>query len=198
MAKQMAEANQNIFQKTWSWLTASKVRWIGALVVIIVLVGGYWKMSSASAGAVTYQTSTVQSGTVVSTISDSGRALTTSALNIETQVSGIVKDVYIKDGDKVYAGERIADMTFDTNGQQNYAQALSSYLSAKNAVASDNANYYSLQSTMFTANQKFINDAVMRGLATDDPTYIEENGTGRQLRRRLLINKLHFQKTKPL
>lgn len=173
----IVEPKQNFFQKVWSWLTASKIRWIGALVVVVILIGGYWKMSSSSGSAVTYQTSTVQSGTVVSTISDSGRVLTTSALNIETQVSGIVKDVYVKDGDKVYAGERIADVTFDTNGQQNYAQALASYLSAKNAVASDNANYYSLQSSMFTANQKFINDAVMRNLATDDPTYIEENGT---------------------
>jgi len=150
---------------------------IAAIIVIVILAVGIWKMQSSSASAVQYQTSTVQSGTVVSSISDSGRALTTSALNIETQVSGIVKTVYVKDGDKVYAGQRIADVTFDTNGQQNYAQALASYLSAKNAVASDNANYYSLQSAMFTANQKFINDAVARGLTIGDPTYIEENGT---------------------
>jgi len=168
---------KNFIQKVWSWLTFSKKRWIGALVVILLAVFGIWKLQSNAASAVTYQTGVVTKGTVVSTISDSGRALTTSALNIETQVSGIVKDVYVKDGDTVYTGERIADVTFDTNGQQNYAQAYASYLSAKNAVASDNANYYSLQSSMFTANQKFINDAVMRGLATDDPTYIEENGT---------------------
>ena len=36
---------------------------------------------------------------------------------------------------------------------------------------------YSLQSAEFVANQKFMNDAVERDLATDDPIYIEENAT---------------------
>lgn len=170
------EEKQNHLARFFSWLSADKKHLIGFFIFLAVLVFGFWKAHSSSIAAVSYQTSTVAKGTVISTISDSGRALTTSALNIETQVSGIVKNVYVKDGDRVYAGEKIADITFDTNGQQNYAQALSSYLSAKNAVASDNANYYSLQSAMFTANQKFINDAVARGLSAGDPTYIEENG----------------------
>ena len=174
-----SKVQQNIFQRVWLWITFSKKRWISALVVLIIVAGIIFKIRSAGSNVVKYQTTSVQKGTVVSTVSASGRALTTSALNIETQVSGIVKDVYVKDGDKVYAGQVIADFTLDTNGIQNYAQASASYLSAKNAVATDNADYYSLQSAMFTANQKFINDAAARGLSTGDPTYIEEYGTWR-------------------
>lgn len=174
-----SKVRQNIFQKAWLWITFSKKRWISALIILAVVAGIIFKIRSAGSNVVKYQTTSVQKGTVVSTVSASGRALTTSALNIETQVSGIVKDVYVKDGDKVYAGQVIADFTLDTNGIQNYAQASASYLSAKNAVATDNADYYSLQSAMFTANQKFINDAAARGLSTGDPTYIEEYGTWR-------------------
>ena len=177
--KKDKQAKQNLFQKIWSWLTASKKRWILVVVIVLVAIVGFWRIKASSSGAVSYQTATVTKGTVVSTISASGRALTTSALNIETQVSGIVKNVYVKDGDKVIAGQRIADFTFDTVGQQNYDQALASYMNAKNSVASANASYFSLQSSMFTANQKFINDAVSRGLVTGDPTYIEEYGTWR-------------------
>jgi macrolide-specific efflux system membrane fusion protein len=47
--------------------------------------------------------------------------------------------------------------------------------SAKSAVVSANNAYYSMQSAEYVANQKFMNDAVARTLATDDPTYIEED-----------------------
>jgi len=56
-------------------------------------------------------------------------------------------------------------------------QAWSSYLSAKNNLASAKSRLNTLQAAEFAANQKFINDAVARGLATDDPTYIQENAT---------------------
>jgi len=68
----------------------------------------------------------------------------------------------------------------DTAGQQRQAQAYSSLLSAQNGLQSANTQMYSLQNSLFVANQKFVND---KGIAnpTDqnkqDPVYIEENAS---------------------
>jgi membrane fusion protein, macrolide-specific efflux system len=59
--------------------------------------------------------------------------------------------------------------------QQQTAAAWASYLSAKNNLDSAKTTLYTLQSASFAANQKFINDAVARELATNDPTYIQQN-----------------------
>jgi macrolide-specific efflux system membrane fusion protein len=121
------------------------------------------------------QTQKVERGTIVSSISASGQILTANIVNITTNTKGLVKKVYVKDGDKVWAGRKIMELTLDSDAQQKAASAYSSYLSAKNNLDSAQATLYTLQSQEFAANQKFINDAVARGLASDDPTYIQEN-----------------------
>ena len=158
----------------WSWLRGDKKRLIGAGVLIVILIFIGLRIRATGANKVQYQTAKVQKGTVVETVSASGKALTTSALTINTGASGIVNDVYVKDGDTVYAGQKIASITLDSVGEQQYQQALSTYNSAKAAVASSQANYWTQQNAEFVANQKYINDAAARNLATDDPTYIEE------------------------
>lgn len=158
----------------WGWLKADKKRLIGAGVLVVALLFVLFRIRANAASKPSYQTSTVQKGTVVSTISASGKAISTSILPISTEASGIVSKVYVKDGDHVVKGQKIAAITLDTDGQKQYASALGSYLSSKNSLASANSGLYSQQSSEFSANQKFINDAVARNLDTTDPTYIQE------------------------
>ena len=132
----------NPVKRSWNWLRSDKKRLIGSVIVLIILIFGIWKIVSGKSNAVKYQTSVVTKGTVVSTISASGLALSTSVLPINTQSSGIVKTVYVKDGDKVVKGQKIADLTLDTNGEQQNSSALSSYYGAKSAVVSANNAYY--------------------------------------------------------
>lgn len=165
-----------VVSRFWLWVRADKKRIFAAIFIAIFVVGVvFWRISTAARTTTHYQTAAVSRGTIVSTVSASGRALTTNVFSINTAASGTVNKVYVKDGDKVYAGQAIAQLTLDTVGQQQYNMQLVNYLAAKNAVMSAQTNYYTLQAAMYTANQKFVNDAVARGLATDDPTYIEEN-----------------------
>lgn len=180
MAK--VQVKLNLWQKIaaklktfWGWLRVDKKRLIGAIIVLAILIFGIWKITSANGSKVTYQTSTVQKGTVVSTISASGRAISTSVLPISTNTSGIVTKVYVKDGDKVFKGQKIADITMDTTGEQQYSSALSGYYSAKSGLVSANNAYYTTQAAEYAANVKFMNDAVARTLDVTDPTYIQEN-----------------------
>lgn len=143
------------------------------LLVIIILIGN--KLFGSKSTAPQYQTALVEKGTLVSSISASGSIATVGNINILTQATGTVKDVYVKNGDTVFQGQKIADITLDQNSQQKSSSAYASYLSSKNSLASAQSSLYSLDSQMWAANQKFINDAVARGLATNDPTYIQQS-----------------------
>lgn len=158
----------------WLWLISDRKRLIVATVVVLIIIIGAWRIKAAGSSRISYQTSTVQKGTVVSTISASGKVVSTSVLPISTDASGIVAKVYVQDGDQMTKGQKIAEVTLDTAGQQQYSQALASYKTAVASYNSANANYWTQQSAEFSANQKFINDAAARNLSSTDPTYIQE------------------------
>lgn len=152
-----------------------------ALIVIIIIVGVFlFSKLSPSSKQPQYQTAQVTKGTLIVALTESGQVSVANKVSIVTQASGIVSNIYVKSGDSVNAGDKIADVTLDTAGQQRQAQAWSSYLSAQNSLNNANAQLYSLQNSLFVANQKFVND---KGIAnpTDedklDPVYIEENAS---------------------
>ena len=158
----------------WSWLKKDKRKLYLGIFALALLVIGIVAGVKRTSDEVQYQTTNIEKGTIVSSISASGSVLTSSILAINTQASGYVKAVYVKDGDYVYSGQKIAEITLDAEGQKQNSSNWASYLSAKSGVENANISYYSLQSAMFAANQKFINDAAARSLATDDPTYIQQ------------------------
>lgn len=147
MAK-LEKGKENPVKRFWQWLLADKKRWIGAIIILIIAVTGIWKLISNNSNKTTYQTSTVQKGTVVSTISASGKVLTTNTLSITTQASGVVKKVYVKDGDKVFQGQKLAEITLDSDGILANAKAYASYISAQNGVNSANNSYRSTQASL--------------------------------------------------
>ena len=150
-------------------------------VILLAVIGGYiYFRSKGSSQTPTYQTDTASRGTLISTVSASGNITAGNNINIATNASGTINQVFVKVGDKVTQGQKIATISLDQNALQKQAQAMASLLSAKNQLASAQANLNQLQAAEFSANQKFLNDASMRGLATDDPTYIQEWATWKQ------------------
>ncbi len=146
--KKDKEVQRNLFQKIWGWLIVDKKRWIGVIILVLVLIFGVWKLVSSKSSGIEYQTSVVTKGTVVSTISASGKVLTTNTLSINTQASGVVKKVYIKDGDKVFAGQKLAEIELDSDGTLANAKAYASLISAQNSVNSANNSYRSTQASL--------------------------------------------------
>ncbi|OGE25275.1 hypothetical protein A3C26_03985 [Candidatus Daviesbacteria bacterium RIFCSPHIGHO2_02_FULL_39_12] len=147
-------------------------------VAIILLILGFWgwrTFISPRTQQPQYQTAQVERETIVSSISASGQILSSNVMNVTTGTSGIVKQVFVSNGDKVTKGDKIAEIELDSAGQQRNASAWSSYLSAKNSLEAAQAKINSFQAAAFKANQTFINDAVARSLTTNDPTYIQEN-----------------------
>ncbi len=77
----------------------------------------------------------------------------------------------------MYAGEKIADLTLDTDGIIRQAQAYSNLLAAQNTLAASQAKLNSLQSSLFKANQAFVTDRGVNNPSEADkadPVYIEE------------------------
>lgn len=148
------------------------------VIIALVLGGGYFAISKIvknKSSQPQYQTAQAEKGILVVSVSASGNITSGNNINITTNASGTVDQVFVKNGDKVTQGQKIATITLDQDSLQRQSQTWSSYLSAKNSLFSAQNNYYSLQAAEFKANVTFVNDAVMRGLAVTDPTYIQEN-----------------------
>ena len=160
-----------------SWFLKASLKKKLVILVAILAVGwfGGSRIIRTREQQPQYQTVHAEKGTLITSVSASGTVTSESNVGITTNATGIVKEVYVKDGDTVSQGDKIADITLDINSQQKQAAAWSSYLSAKNSLDSAKAKINSLQAAEFKANQTFMNDAVARGLATDDQTYIQEN-----------------------
>lgn len=137
------------------WLFDSRIK--AAIFIIILLFSGYFgfRILGQRSQKPQYQTARVEKGTIVSSISASGQMITANLMTISTNASGIVKQVFVKDGDPVVSGQKIAELELDASGQQKNAQAWSSYLSAKSTLDSANTALYTLQSDMFTKWKKF-------------------------------------------
>lgn len=107
------------------------------VLVILAVVGiayfGYAKIFKRTA-AVTYQTTKVVKGTLISSIAATGSITAGNTTNISTKASGTVTKVYVKNGDSVKKGQKILDITLDNDGIENRSLAWQTYLKAKENV----------------------------------------------------------------
>ncbi len=130
-----------------------KMWWKIAVVVVILLLGwfGYKKINANEETDSQYRTATVSRGNLVSTISASGSISSGGNTNIYTSISGQVAAVYVKNGDSVRQGQKIALITLDQDGQRKQSSAWAGYLNAKNSVESAKQNKSSLENQVATA-----------------------------------------------
>jgi len=148
-----------------------------ALIIVLIILAVFigWRIiASKKDKEPQLQTAEVERGTIISSISASGQVLSVNIMSANTQASGIVKEVYLKDGDDVKKGDKILKIELDFQGEQKNSQAWSSYLSAKNNLESAKITQYSLQADMFEEWDDFKN------LAEND-TYKDPNSDNRNL-----------------
>lgn len=142
------------------FLKLSKTKKALIIVLIVVLGGvGIRQINVTKKSTPTYQTAQVEKGTLVVAISVSGQVSSANSAEVTTQASGVVKTVFVKDGDTVKTGDKIAQIDLDLTGQQRSQQAYASYQSAQNNVESAKASYYSMQSSMLTQWQSYMDKA---------------------------------------
>ncbi len=129
------------------------------IVLIIISVAGYFVYKNASGSNRAVETNkltqTVKIGDIVSAVSASGQIETANYLPITTSVNGIVKEVFVKEGDSVTQGQKIMEITLDSEGQSAKDSAYSNYLKAKNSVESAKNSLYSLETSKIQKEEAF-------------------------------------------
>src|SRR5258706_3220709 len=153
--------------------------------VIVILGLFFWGRNLLSPKAAQYQTAQVTRGTIISTVSESGQVVASNRVEITSQASGVINHVYVKDGDTVTAGETIADMTLDTDGAKNQAQAYASYLASESNLNATNAQVYTLQSGLFSKWKTFTDIATNSTYQNPDGS---PNTSNRQLAQFVEVN----------
>lgn len=129
-----------------------------AIILVLLLVLGFfiWWIFQKNNQQPTFTTAQVEKGTIVSTISASGNLIQTNTFTVTTQATGIVKNVFVKDGQKVKKGDKLVEVTLDESGEEARTKAWASYLSAKNALESASQNKLSLQKEVASAKDTLI------------------------------------------
>ncbi len=159
-------------------LFATKKGIIISIIGVVILGFFAFRAFGQSSKQPTFQTEQATKGTLIKSVSASGQITSSNNVSVTIQASGVVSAVYVQNEDAVNQGQKIADITLDQASQQKQAAAWSSYLSAQSSLNAAKAKINSLQSTLFKANQTFLND---KGIANpdsttkEDPKYIEEN-----------------------
>ena len=100
-------------------LYAAAHKAIATVVALIVLYGGYhyYGVLTAPSTATRYVTTTVATGTVVATLTETGQVSASHQITLSPQASGQVIGIYVKPGDQVYAGQIVAQLDATTAQQ---------------------------------------------------------------------------------
>src|SRR5258708_1317293 len=128
----------------WFWKDKKRL----LILAVLLVVAFFILRGRSSASKPTYQTEKVQRGTIISTVTASGHVLSANTMTVTTGATGVVKKVYVKEGDKVYAGQTIAQLTLDTDGAVANAKAWASLVSAQDSYNSANNNYRGTQAAL--------------------------------------------------
>jgi len=161
------------------FLALSRIKKVGVILLMLVIGWfGIQKISSSQKTTPVYQTAIVEKGTLVAAVSVSGQVSSAHSAEVTTQASGVVTGVYVKDGDTVKAGDKIAQLDLDLTGQQRSQQAYASYQSAQNNLETAKANLYTSQSTLLTEWESYMSKATNDTYENADDT---PNAANRQL-----------------
>lgn len=147
-----------------------KLYLLALLVIVIVVTLGQHFLGNSSTSQSTQQTSlaSVIKGSIASSVSASGKVETANYLPINTGVNGIVKKVFVKEGDTVTKGQKIMEITLNSDGEENLASAWASYLSAKNSLAKAKTDLLSKENSLINAKEDFQTEKEHNSYQTHD------------------------------
>ena len=147
-----------------------------ALISVVVLALAffiYTKINATNKGKVSYQTATAEKGTLIVSLTTSGQVAATNSRTVTTTASGVVKSVYVKEGQKVSTGTPLMLIDLDLDGRQQLQSAYAQLQSAQNALVTAQNRIYSLDSAL--VNAKNIFDNQWASISPDDPGYKQAN-----------------------
>jgi multidrug efflux pump subunit AcrA (membrane-fusion protein) len=123
--------------KIFNWIKSLAWFYKAAIVIAVLGLGyfGYTQLTTNTATP-TYQTAQISKGTLITSIAATGSITSGNTTNISTKASGTVTKVYVKNGDLVKKGQKILDISLDSDGIERRSSAWQAYLKAQEEVVS--------------------------------------------------------------
>ncbi|MEW6447301.1 MAG: HlyD family secretion protein [Bacillota bacterium] len=122
------------------------------LIIAGILAGGLSAYATlGKKNATRYQTAKAERGMIVSTVTASGQVLDLDVAEVTTQATGVVKELYVKEGDTVRAGDKLLTLELDQDGVTAKEKAWAAYLSAKADLDAAEQNSLSAQGSIKAA-----------------------------------------------
>lgn len=120
---------------------------IAALLILAAAAGGYYLYASNKKQEIQYATTTVERGDIRSSISATGTLSAVETVDVGTQISGTIKNIYIDYNSVVKQGQLIAEIDSATQ-EADVAQYRANHLSAR-------ANLENARATMVKAQKDY-------------------------------------------
>jgi HlyD family secretion protein len=134
--------------------------WVWLLLVLVVVAGGFgWKFWSQKNAAPQYKTSKIEKGAVTASVSASGTLNPVVSVQVGSQVSGQLKDIFVDYNSEVKQGQLIARIdpeTFEYKVRQAQADldaARSQVLTQQANIAAQRAEVSRVEVTMLDAKR---------------------------------------------
>ena len=126
-------------------------------ILVVLLIAGVLTGGLAAYGTlgkknrIQYQTAKAERGMIVSTVTASGQVLDLDVVEVTTQATGIVKELFVKEGDTVRAGDRLLTLELDKEGMMAKEKAWAAYLGARADLDAAEQNALSAQGSVKAA-----------------------------------------------
>ena len=144
----------SIIHRIKAFFTKKKIIW--TIVIVLVLAGG-WFFFGRRTSTDNIQTAFVKVQDIQKTVLTTGQVVSSVDLNLSFQGSGVVRGIYVKEGDSVYRGRILSSLD-----QGNAAAGLES---AKGALAQAKANYDKIKAAA-TSQDIAVSQATVDSAAT--------------------------------
>lgn len=122
--------NSTMIAKVKVFFTKKKIIWT---TIILIVVLGIWFFTKGDGGADSIQVDTVKIQDIKKTVLTTGQVVSTTNLSLSFQAGGVVKQIYVKEGDLVKTGQTLAILDQGT--------ALANLKSAQGTLAQAKASY---------------------------------------------------------
>jgi RND family efflux transporter MFP subunit len=130
--KKVTKRYVGMLTKIKKLLFGSRKRAIITVIVLIAIGFFAWQAYSNGNKQPQYQTAQAQKGTIISTVSESGNVAGISQAGVGSPTTGIITDIFVKDGDTVTAGQNLFKVKSTATAQE-IASAWASYQNALNS-----------------------------------------------------------------
>lgn len=146
---------------------------IGIFTALVIILGVfiYKKFSNNTSKNDAAQENIViaaEKGLLRETVTASGTIESANYLAVTTSVNGIVKEVFVKEGETVNKGQPIMEITLSSEGEETLADAWSSYLSAKTALENAKSSLLSSETSYINAEEAFDDEKENNSYQTHD------------------------------